>query len=181
VEDVVSVAEAAQALGTTPPTVRKLLGAGTLTGEKEAHRSRFHWKVHGKSVERFLSEHGSFPGGLGAPPRIAAVQRAVDRLEERVNALGELRGEEEAAGPTALASERDDLRARVIVLEDALARMNQAAELQRAADAERSLVVEHLLAANSASERADALRRQTVAMLEEALAGFSRPGHAGSI
>jgi excisionase family DNA binding protein len=181
VEDVITVAEAAEALGTTPPTVRKLLGAGKLTGGKETHRSRFHWKVDGKSVERFLSEHGRFPGGFGAPSRIRVVQAAVEGLENRVNALGELRGEDETAAPTALSAERDDLRARVIALEDALVRMNEVAELQRAADAERSLVVEHLLAANGAAERADALRREAVTALEEALAGFSRPGHTGSI
>jgi hypothetical protein len=181
VEDVVSVRAAAEALGTTPPTVRKLLEAGELAGEKETHRSRFHWKIDGKSVERFLSEHGRFPGGPGAPSRIRRVHTAVESLDKRLTALEDRGFEREAVAPSALEAERDDLRARVIALEDALARISGAAELQRAADAERSRVVENLLAANAASEKADALRRRAVAALEEALAGFGRPGHAGSI
>jgi hypothetical protein len=179
-EDVVTALQAAKALGTTPPTVRKLLVDGRLKGEKEVHGTRFHWKIDGKSVARFLSEHGRFAGGPGAPPRIRGVQTAVERLERRVSALEGGRSGD-AVSQSALASERDDLRARVVALEERVAGLNEAADLHRAADTERSRVVEHLLAANEASERADALRRQAIAVLEEALAGFSRPGHAGSI
>jgi excisionase family DNA binding protein len=181
VVDVVSVPQAAKALGATPPTVRKLLEAGRLTGVKEPRGTTFRWKIDGDSVESFLSEHGRFPGGRGAPPRMAGVRKAVESIGDRVARLEQgarARGE---IAPSTLESERDDLRARVIALEDALARMNEVAELQRAADAERSLVVEHLLAAHGATERADTLRRQAVAALEEGLAGFSRPGHPGSI
>ena len=77
--------------------------------------------------------------------------------------------------------ERDDLRARIVSLEEALARVRLAAELQRDADAERAAVVGRLLEALSASERAEALRRRAVTELEEALAAFSGPGHAAEI
>jgi hypothetical protein len=55
--------------------------------------------------------------------------------------------------------------------------MREAADLQRRAEAERGEVVEHLLAAVAAAERADALRRQAVEALEDALARGTLPGH----
>jgi hypothetical protein len=43
------------------------------------------------------------------------------------------------------------------------------------------VLVHHLLEATSAAERTDALRRQAVAALDDAVAAFSRPGLPGSI
>ena len=81
----------------------------------------------------------------------------------------------------ALARERDDLRVRVVELQEAVLRLRSAAELQRKADAARAAEVERLLEALREAERSDELRRRAAAELEEALAGVALPGHPGEI
>jgi hypothetical protein len=78
-------------------------------------------------------------------------------------------------------AELDDSRARNVALADALARTRAVADLQAQADAERTAVIEHLLAAGSAAERADKLRSSALTELGEATAAFSRAGHAGAL
>jgi hypothetical protein len=84
-------------------------------------------------------------------------------------------------GAEALARERDDLRVRVVELQEAVLRLRSAADLQRQADAARSREVESLLEALREGERTDQLRRRAAAELEEALAGIALPGHPGPI
>ena len=57
-----SVAEAAEALGTSPQTVRTLLRKGELRGEQRPWGSRFVWVVPREAVDAFLAEHGRLEG-----------------------------------------------------------------------------------------------------------------------
>jgi hypothetical protein len=83
-----------------------------------------------------------------------------------------------ADGAEGFARERDDLRARVIELQEAVLRLRAAADLQRRADAERATQVGHLNEALSAADRAGELHRRAAAELEEAVADVvcSSPG-----
>jgi hypothetical protein len=76
-------------------------------------------------------------------------------------------------------AERDDLRARVVALEEVLMRMRAASELQREAAELRARVVSHLLAAIKENDSADELNRKAIAELEEAAASVTRAGHLG--
>jgi hypothetical protein len=171
--DEVFTGEAARRLGTTRPTVRSMLVRGDLSGRKERHGSRDYWLVRSTGIDRYLDLHGK-----------------VD--DRRKRAAGGRRDDVEftaEGGPARswaseldrLGRERDDLRARVVELQDALARTRTAAELQARADVERSVVLEHLLAAAQAGERADELRRQALAELHEAVGVVTRPGHPGQL
>ncbi len=60
--DDLTVDEAADALGTTPQTVRTLLRKGELRGRKEPWGSRFVWVPSRKGVDEFLSENGRLDG-----------------------------------------------------------------------------------------------------------------------
>lgn len=173
----ISTAQAAELLGASLPTVRTLLTNQTLVGRQVPRRSRFAWRVDRASVEAHLATHGRYDQG----PRDKRAR--LDRLEAEVASLRGLHeaGPAKTSPPADLLAERDDLRARIVNLEDALVRTRAAVELQRQADEERAAVVEHLAAALQAGERADALRRRAVAELDEAVAGFTRPGHAGDV
>jgi uncharacterized protein involved in exopolysaccharide biosynthesis len=125
------------------------------------------------SVASYLASHGAFDGTRRvASDRITALEHEVAALRAAIGSAG--------PAPETLAQlqrERDDLRATVTTLRDALARMRSVAELQRQADVERAAMVEHLLAATAAGERADALRRSALQELEEAVAGTTQPAH----
>src|SRR6185503_3074208 len=60
--DDLTVDEAADALGTTPQTVRTLLRKGQLHGRKQPWGSRFIWVPSRKGVEEFLSQNGRLDG-----------------------------------------------------------------------------------------------------------------------
>jgi excisionase family DNA binding protein len=60
--DDLTVSEAAEALGTSPQTVRRLLRDGELRGRKEPWGNRFVWVPSRTGVEEFLSEHGPLNG-----------------------------------------------------------------------------------------------------------------------
>jgi hypothetical protein len=164
--DGMSAADAAAALGTTAVTARKLCEQGRLAGTKEPWgNSRFRWVIDPKSVEEFASK-----GGLRKPKRLdvrlAALEADVATLKGGV-----------VPADRQVAAERDDLRARVVTLEEAVVRMRAASELQREAADARAKVVSHLLAAGAANESAEALYRRALGELEEALASTTRPGH----
>lgn len=82
---------------------------------------------------------------------------------------------------TAAERERDDLRARVVDLTAALGRMREVMDLELQAAAAQAEAAGHLLKALEAKGRADDLHRQAIAHLDEALAGFGRPGHPGAM
>jgi uncharacterized protein len=61
-QDDLTVAEAADALGTSPQTVRALLRKGELRGRKQDWGSRYVWVPSRKGVDEFLSEYGRLDG-----------------------------------------------------------------------------------------------------------------------
>src|SRR3954447_5352887 len=69
--DDLTVAEAADALGTSPQTVRKLLRDGELGGRRQPWGSRFVWVPSRKGVREFLSEHGRLDGRRRRRPATA--------------------------------------------------------------------------------------------------------------
>ncbi|GAA4696583.1 UPF0182 family protein [Nocardioides conyzicola] len=76
-EDEFSVAEAAEALGTSPQTVRTLLRKGELGGERKPWGSRFVWVVPRQAVDAFLAEHGRLEGRRRAPREVVVRSEAV--------------------------------------------------------------------------------------------------------
>jgi excisionase family DNA binding protein len=154
VADEISVSEAALVLGTSGQTVRNYIRRGLLSARRPGARA---FLVDRSSVEALLHED-VWPGRRRGPH-----ESAVPTL----------------VGVEAVARERDDLRARVVELREAVLRIHAAAELQRQADAERTEEIEHLIDALRAGERASELRRRAAAELEETIASFALPGHPG--
>src|SRR4051812_2013795 len=60
--DDLTVAEAADALGTSPQTVRRLLRDGELRGRRQSWGNRFVWVPSRKGVSEFVSHHGRLDG-----------------------------------------------------------------------------------------------------------------------
>src|SRR5438552_11475070 len=117
--------------------------------------------------------------GLLAARRPGVRSLAVDRssaeslLRSRVLPAG--RRQERGAEADSLARERDDYRARVVELQEAVLRLRTAAELQRRADAERATEVDRLMEALGAAQRAGELQRRAALELEEAVATIAQP------
>jgi excisionase family DNA binding protein len=172
--------EAAERLGTTKPTVRSLIEAETLLARKEIRGSSFQWRIDKDSVNSFLAAHGRYDERVRtAGPNLKTIDARLSALEDEVHR----RSSPQSPGVTQSATSRqlDDARARIVDLEEALARYRSSAELHSDADDSRTEVIEHLLAAVAAAERADGLRRRANAELDEALQGFTLPGHAGDL
>jgi hypothetical protein len=160
-----------------------MLESRELQGERQRVGKKFRWRIDPASVAEYLASRGKFSGGRrGRPNRLTEVERRLSLLIERVDEI-ESEGVMAKVGqtPDRIVKERDDLRASVVSLKESLARMRSVAEGQAEADAERASVVEHLLAAASAAERADKLRRKATDDLQEALGDATRVGHAGSL
>lgn len=160
--DEISVSEAAERLATTGQTIRNYLRSGILQGRRGSDGRTL--LVSRKSVESLLAQHGPLNGG---------------RRRRARRSTGADGGD--AADREALARERDDLLARVAWLEDALARLREASNLQRQADTQRAEVIDRLLSAMAAAERADELRRDAHAELEDAIASAAMPGNVGRL
>lgn len=178
--DGVSTTQAARRLQTTTPTVRSLIERGRLRAVRRERGTRFSWLIEKESLNRFLIEHGPYDRARRVGVTVADLMAEVRALREGVAALGG-RSPGEAFGVASVVQERDALRVEVTNLRDALLRMRTVAELQRDADAERARVVELMLAVTASSERADALRRQALEQLDEAVASVFRPGNAGDL
>jgi excisionase family DNA binding protein len=170
VDDGITVQEAAERLQTTVQTVRALARDKSLS----ARKVRGTWRVDPASVDEFLAAEGPLEGGRRRRSLVARQEAEIARLRAQVAELAKSADADEVVGVLA---ERDELRARVVVLEDALARMREVAELQRRAEEERSQVLEHLTAALGSAERSEQLRRKSVEILEDGLAGSVMPGH----
>lgn len=153
--DEISVSEAAKLLETSGQTVRNYIRQGLLSARRPGARA---FLVDRSSVEAFLRDR---PLSGRRRLRQAATVPA-DSAEE-------------------LARERDDLRARVVELQEAVLRLRAATDLQRQADAERATEVERLMEALRAADRAGELHRRAAAELEEAVAGMALPGHPGEM
>src|SRR5579862_4702779 len=163
--DVMTVAEAANALGTSQQTVRTLLRTGELPGRRMPRGTRHVWTVSAKGVAAFLSQYGRLDGRRRPRSRIARLEASVAQL--LAGAAVVQRDERPAE---VVRGERDALRAQVVALQEAFVHVRHAADLQRHADGERAVLVKHLLAATSAAERTDEFRRQAAAALDEAVA-----------
>lgn len=174
--DDISTADAARRLNTTPPTVRRLLERGDLTGRQEARGGRFSWRVSEASLEKYLDAHGPFAGRRRGASRLGELEDEVRQLRDLLSGTGARPGRAATSQ-----QELDDLRAEAMSLRDAMARLRTAAELQRQADKERARTIQHLLEAASAAERADALRRNAIAELEDGLAAMTQAPHPGGL
>jgi hypothetical protein len=170
-------------LGTSKPTVHALIAKGILKATRQPRGKLSMWYIDESSVQRWLGEHGRYDEqNRRGPSRLARLEAEVLGLREQVQALVfAYRAGPDISPAEVAARERDDLRAQVVSLEEALARAHLVAELQRDADTERAAVIGHLLEAAAANERAEGLRRRAITELEEAVAAFSRPGHAAEI
>src|SRR4029453_2752696 len=60
--DDLTVTEAAEAIGTSPQTIRALLRTGELRGRKQAKGKRLVWVPSRKGVDEFLSQYGRLEG-----------------------------------------------------------------------------------------------------------------------
>lgn len=165
-------------LNTTAPTVLALIKSGKVKATEEPWGTRFRWRVDEDSLRRFVADHGIYPDRREpVASRLAAIEARLSALSREVRTIVEASGSRPAVEPgERVDRERDDLRTRNVSLEETLVRMRTAAELQRRADEERSSVTHHLLDALAAAERANGHRRRAAAELDEALAGFVRPG-----
>lgn len=174
--------EAASQLGTSKPTVRSLIEKKSLHATRQIRGSGFRWLIDEDSVKAFLSEHGRYDERVpGTRHSLKSIDGRLSTLEvevRRLSAVADTPGHSDQVDTTRVL---DDARARIVNLEEALVRSRTSAELQREADDARSVVVEHLLAAVAAAELADGLRRRAYAQLDEAVQGFSRPGHPGEL
>lgn len=174
--------EAAGRLGTTKPTVRSLIEAGTLRARKETRGSSFQWRIDDDSVNSFLAAHGRYDERVRITgPTLKTLNARLSALEDEIHRLSLPQLSMTGEAQPATSRQLDDARARIIDLEEALARSRSSAELQRGADESRSEVIQHLLAAVAGAERTDELRRRAFTELNEALQGFSLPGHAGDL
>src|SRR3954466_1906758 len=75
-----SVAEVAEALGTSPQTVRALLRKGQLRGEQRPWGSRYVWEVSPEGLDQFLSAYGRLDGhrrSVAPPPQPVVVPETV--------------------------------------------------------------------------------------------------------
>lgn len=180
--NVLTAKAAAARLGTTKPTVRSLIEAETLRATRQTRGSSFRWLIDEDSVEAFLATHGRYDERVQvARPNLNSIDERLSTLEVEVRRLASPASQPARPGEASTTRMLDDARARIVDLEDALARSRSSAELQREADDARAEIVEHLLAAVAAAERADGLRRRAHAELDEAVQGFSRPGHVGDL
>ncbi len=77
-----TVAQVAEALGTSPQTVRALLRKGQLLGEQRPWGSRYVWEVSSEGLDDFLSTYGRLDGHRRSPqPVPVATPDAVGPLE----------------------------------------------------------------------------------------------------
>ena len=79
--DDITVTQAADALGTSPQTVRTLLRNGELRGRKQARGKRYVWVPSRKGVDEFLSQYGRLDGRRRTrPPPVARLGEAADTV-----------------------------------------------------------------------------------------------------
>jgi excisionase family DNA binding protein len=171
--DVLTSGQAAGILNVSRPTVHALIARGELSAARQQRGTRFRWVIAREAVEQLAASRGE-RNPQSASRRLEAIEAELVSLRQVVEGRG---GAQHNKDRHATANERDQLRVRVVDLTEALARMNDALELQQRADEERALVVEHLLAAATAAERADAHRRSAVSELGEAISNQHRPGN----
>ena len=128
----ITVSDAARLLGTSKPTVTALIAKGHLQATRQPRGKLSIWRIDERSVERWLDEHGRYDEqGRGGRSRLAKLEAEVSALREEVRALASADQRTTGVSRMGEEGERDDLRARIVSLEEALARVRLAAELQR--------------------------------------------------
>jgi len=179
----VSTGEAMRLLGTSRPTIISLIEHGHLRAGRVQRGKRFAWRIEAESLQAYVAAHGRFDGRRpSTSSRLTLLEREVADLRAAVRGMTTRAEADRGPGDEARREDdSDDLRARVVALEEALARVRNVAELQRQADKHRSEMVNYLLIATAANEKADQSRQLAISELEEALAGFTQPGHLGDI
>jgi len=178
----VSTSEAMRLLGTSRPTVISLIEHGHLRAGRVQRGNRFAWRIEADSVQTYVAAHGRYDEPRPSRnSRLTLLEREVAELRTAVRGMTTSGDADRRTGQSGLAENSDDLRARVVALEEALARMRNVAEHQRQADAHRGEMINHLLSATAANEKADKSRLLAISELEETLAGFTQPGHLGDI
>ena len=177
VPDGLTTREAARRLGSTPPTVRRLLDAGLIQGDRLGDDRKFRWVISRSSLDEFIEQFGMIAG-----------RRNLARNWERNDQDGSFQirdltenAQTPAFGQRDLRREREELRSALGIAREMASRGYRIAELQRDADSERAVVVSRLLEAIEAGERADALRRQALSELTEILTSVTMPAHPGAV
>jgi excisionase family DNA binding protein len=78
--DDLTVNEAAEALGTSPQTVRALLRKGELPGRKQPWGSRYVWVLSRQGVDEFLAEYGRLDGRRRQRSHPAPIEETVETV-----------------------------------------------------------------------------------------------------
>lgn len=156
--------QAAEMLGVTVPTVRHMLEDGRLVGRTEPLGSRFRWLVSFESVEA-LSATRDARDHVRHGERVTVAQ-----LREEIAQL-----RHEVRSPAAGVRRSGDPRADSGVLHEVLLQHRALAAAWQAADSARAEVVQRLLQALEASERADASRREALAIADTIIGQFVLP------
>lgn len=144
-----STAQAADILGVSVVRVRQMLHEGVLVGELDQRGSRTRWRVDSHSVAEVL-----------------ATRRTQGRSRLTLAGLDERLARLEADATSELDAAASSPGGRIVP--DALTLRAVAAE-QAYADAARSKVIDHLLAALQLAEEADAHRRAAIEAAQTAL------------
>ena len=170
VSEKLSVPQVADALKTTPPTVRRLLEDGMLRGSRSVKGTRTYWTVDAADLGVYLRDHGTFRKSPRASV-LDTLRRELDALRQRV---------EDVEAQTGVRVGGND-RAEVVALREALRLQRNVSALQRDADDARSEVVGLLLKAMEANERADAKRRVANQALDGIVGQLTTPGDTSAL
>lgn len=156
-----STRQAGTLLGVTAPTVRSLLDGGEIVGRKVPRGSRFTWEIEAASVASYLARK---------PPRIRTdVRSEIRELRAELDAIKHPGDRSRSGGPE------------VARLRAALVEQRAIVQALRDADDARAQVVEHLLAALAAGERADEARKAALRAAETIVGYQLMPADAGGI
>lgn len=158
--------QAADRLGLSVPTVRKLLESGRLAGHRRERGSRFVWEIEPRSVDALAAERSSRPKR----------QTLGLRLQELAEEVAELRAAVTATDVGASGPQASDAALRAALLEQ-----RAMAQALRDADEERAEMVRHLQAALAASERADEHRRRALQAADTLLGEVLMPRDASGL
>lgn len=168
----ISTRRAADVLDVSVPTVRKMLTDGRLTGRTEPIGSRFRWLVSAKSVETCLATRDSdLVARRGKRITIAELRDEVAQLRAELGSLTQSHPSESPAD--------SGRRPEVVELREALLQQRALMAAWQAADDARAEVVQYLLKAVAAGERADASRRDGLAAAEAIIGQFVTPSDVG--
>ncbi|MCV7290763.1 helix-turn-helix domain-containing protein [Mycolicibacterium wolinskyi] len=169
-----STDQAAVRLGISRPTVRKLVRDGALAGRPVQRGTRFAWRIDEASVVAYLKARDS-----SADARREGKRVTVSQLRDELKRLrDEVRTRARFDIPDPAES---GLRAELTTLREALVQQRAITDALAAADEARAEVVQHLIAAVTASETADERRREALAAAQVTIGQFITPGNAESL